>query len=506
MTAAHSAPAAPPAPSAPAPPGGEGVPSGARTPGAVQELAPAEAAAVDAAVARARAAFVPDLGLEARLDRLDRLETLVREHREELEEALAADLGKPRQEAWLTELAFTLEEVAGLRRGLPRWTAPERTRVPLSLAPARARTERQALGTVLVIAPWNYPVQLVLGPLAGALAAGNTVVVKPSEVTPSVSRVLARLLEQHLGDCTSVVEGGVPETTRLLEHRFDHVFYTGNARVARVVAAAAARHLSPVTLELGGKSPAWVDATTDLRTAARRIVWGKYLNAGQTCVAPDHVLGTPETLAALEPELVRAVRQFHGEDPRRSGSYGRIVTERHLERLTRLLAQVPAEDVVCGGQAEPAERYLAPTVVRSAPDGPFMAEEIFGPVLPLVPVDSAEAAVGLITAGEKPLALYVFSEDPAVKELFARRTSSGGLSYNAPLLHLSHPELPFGGVGASGTGAYHGRHSFETFSHRRAVLDKPQAPDTLRVVYPPYRGLRARLAAAAIGRRRARRG
>lgn len=461
--------------------------------------------AVDAAVARARAAFVPDLDLEARLDRLHRLEDLLRENRAALEDALAADLGKPPAEAWLTEIGFTLEEIAGIRKELGRWAAPVRIPVPLSLAPARSRIEHQPLGTVLVMAPWNYPVQLVLSPLAGALAAGNTVVVKPSEVSASVSAVLAELLERYLGDCVSVVEGGVPETTRLLEHRFDHVFYTGNGTVARIVMAAAAEHLTPVTLELGGKSPTWVDGSTDLRAAARRIVWGKFLNAGQTCVAPDHVLGTPGTLAALEPELVRAVAELYGEDPRRSDSYGRIVTERHLERLTGLLAQVPAGDVVCGGRAEPGERYLAPTVVRSAPDGPLMAEEIFGPILPLVPVRSAEHAVELIRSRDKPLALYVFSEEKAVKELFRRRTSSGGLAFNAPLLQLSSPGLPFGGVGESGTGAYHGKFSFTTFSHARAVLDKPLAPDTLRLVYPPYRGLRARLAAAALGRRRSRR-
>ena len=461
--------------------------------------------AVDAAVAGARAAFVPDVDLATRLDRLHRLEDLVRENRTVLEEALATDLGKPPAEAWLTELGFTLEEIAGIRKELGRWMTPARVPVPLSLAPARSRVEHQPLGTVLVMAPWNYPVQLVLSPLAGALAAGNTVVVKPSEVSATVSGVLAELLERYLGDCVRVVEGGVPETTRLLEHRFDHVFYTGNGTVARIVMAAAARHLTPVTLELGGKSPVWVDGSTDLRTAARRIVWGKFLNAGQTCVAPDHVLGTPETLAALEPELLRAVEEHYGEDPSRSDSYGRIVTGRHLDRLVGLLEQVPAHDVVCGGTAEPGERYLAPTVVRSAPDGPLMAEELFGPVLPLVPVASAEHAVELITAGDKPLALYVFSEERSVKELFRRRTSSGGLSFNAPLLHLTSPQLPFGGVGESGTGAYHGKFSFTTFSHARAVLDKPLAPDTLRVVYPPYRGLRARIAAAAVGLRRPRR-
>ncbi|MFI7481430.1 aldehyde dehydrogenase family protein [Kocuria sp. M1R5S2] len=466
------------------------------------ETGPTAFPEVDDAVERARTAFVPDLGLAARLDRLHRLEDLIRENRGVLEEALAADLGKPAHEAWLTELGFTLEEVVGIRKELRGWMRPRRVPVPLSLAPARARIEAQPLGTVLIMAPWNYPVQLVLSPLAGALAAGNTVVVKPSEVSANVSAVLAGLLGRYLGDCVSVVEGGVPETTRLLEHRFDHVFYTGNGSVARVVMAAAARHLTPVTLELGGKSPAWVDDSTDLRTAARRIVWGKFVNAGQTCVAPDHVLGPPGVLADVEPELVRALAEHYGADARHSDSYGRIVSERHLARLTRLLDQVPAADVVCGGSADPAECYLEPTVVRSAPDGPLMAEEIFGPVLPLVAVPSAEDAVELIAAGDKPLALYVFSEHRAVKDLFRRRTSSGGLSFNAPLLQLSSPHLPFGGVGDSGTGAYHGKHSFTTFSHARAVLDKPLGPDTLRVVYPPYRGLRSRLAAAAVGLRR----
>lgn len=465
----------------------------------VEGLDPADAARIDATVQAARSAFAPPVDLDTRLKRLDRLENMLRTWEAPLVEALGQDLGKSTTEAWTTELGTVLGEIQHLRRLLPGWTAPSKVAGSPALAPSRGWVDRQPLGTVLIIAPWNYPVQLVLSPLVGALAAGNTAVVKPSEVTPHVAQVLAEALQESLADCVGMVTGAVPETTRLLQHRFDHIFYTGNATVGRVVMRAAAEYLTPVTLELGGKSPVWVDETVDLKVAAQRIAWGKFLNAGQTCVAPDYVLGPPQVLQRLESALADAVESLYGADPARSDSYGRMVSRRHLEKVTSTLSEVAPKEVVFGGGSDADQLYVAPTVVRQRPDGPLMQEEIFGPVLPLVEAADHHQAIEHINAMEKPLALYVFSQDDSVRTDFRSLTSSGGMCIGAPVIHLAHPHLPFGGVGESGMGNYHGGYSLETFSHERAVLDKPLNPDTLRVVYPPYTAIKAKGAKLAMG-------
>ncbi|MFG2822614.1 aldehyde dehydrogenase family protein [Kitasatospora sp. NPDC048365] len=398
--------------------------------------------------------------------------------------ALHADLGKSATEAYTTEIGFTVNEIDHTLRHLDRWLRPRRVRVPLSLRPARARAVREPLGTVLIVSPWNYPLQLALAPLVGAIAAGNCALVKPSELAPATSAALAHWLPRVLDrDAVAVVEGGVPETTALLEQRFDHVFYTGNGTVARVVMAAAARHLTPVTLELGGKSPAVVEPGTDLAAAARRIAWGKFMNAGQTCVAPDYVLAIGDAGAAIEPHLAAAVREMYGDDPAAAGDYGRIVNERHFDRLTGLLS---SGRTVTGGSHDRADRYLAPTVLADVdPDSAVMREEIFGPILPIVRVPDLDAAIAFITARDKPLALYAFTASARTKRRLAAETSSGALAFGVPNAHLAVPGLPFGGVGESGQGRYHGHHSLETFSHLKAVLDKPLPLDTLRLAYPP---------------------
>jgi len=375
--------------------------------------------------------------------------------------------------------------------------------VPLTVRPARAWTELTPLGVVLVIGPWNYPLQLLLAPLAGALAAGNTVVLKPSEHAPATSAVLARWIPEYLAGAAEVVEGGIPETTALLAERFDHIFFTGGEAAAKVVMRAAAEHLTPVTLELGGKSPAYVDASTDLATAAKRIAWGRFMNAGQTCVAPDYVLARKEILEPLQAELIKAVTALFGPDPAASPSYGRIVDDRHFARLAAL---ADASTVVHGGQRDAASRYFAPTLLRPAPGDAVMAEEIFGPLLPLVPVDGLDEAIEEVNGRAKPLALYVFSNDPQTRRAFAGRTSSGALCFDVPAAHLSVPGLPFGGVGGSGMGAYHGEHSVRTFSHERPTLDKPLWPDTLELIYPPYTRTKHRIidALVAPGGKRAR--
>ncbi|QMU69955.1 aldehyde dehydrogenase family protein [Streptacidiphilus sp. P02-A3a] len=426
-------------------------------------------------VARLRATF--DTGrtkpVEWRTGQLRRLRELLTEHGADVAAALHADLGKSSTEAHRTEIDFTVREIDHTLEHLEAWLRPEPAPVPARLGDdARAWTQYDPLGVVLVIAPWNYPVQLLLTPLLGALAAGNAVVAKPSELAPATSAVLARLLPQYLDtQAVAVVEGGIPETTALLAERFDHIFYTGNGTVGRVVLRAAAEHLTPVTLELGGKSPAFVDRDTDLAVVAGRLAAGKFLNAGQTCVAPDYVLTDPETARALEPALARAVESLFGSDPAASGEYGRIVNERHFDRLQGLLG---SGRVVTGGDSDRATKYIAPTVLGDvAPESPVMQEEIFGPILPIVTVPGLDEAIDYVNQRDKPLALYVFTDADATRERFAAETSSGGLGYGLPLAHLTVSDLPFGGVGESGMGNYHGRYSIETFSHRKAVLEKP---------------------------------
>lgn len=438
-----------------------------------------------AAVARSRSLF--DSGvtrpLAWRLEQLGNLRRMLTERREDFSEALLSDLGKHRSESQLTELGFVTAEAAHLERHLAAWLRPRPVGVPLAVQPGRAWTELTPLGVVLVIGTWNYPVQLNLAPLAGALAAGNTVVVKPSEHAPATSAALVRWVPEYLGGAAEVVPGGIPETTALLAERFDHIFFTGGQNAARVVMRAAAEHLTPVTLELGGRCPAFVDGTADLATTARRIAWGRFMNAGQTCVAPDYVLAAPEVLDALEPLLVDAIISMFGKDPAGSASYGRIVDDRHFERLAEL---ADGSTVVHGGQRDPGNRYFAPTLLRPAPGDAVLDEEIFGPLLPLVPVSGRDEAIRMIKASPKPLAVYVFSADDGVRGSFAAETSSGALVYGAPAAHLTVPGLPFGGVGGSGMGAYHGEHSVRTFSHERASFDKPMRPDTLGLAYPPY--------------------
>lgn len=426
--------------------------------------------------------------LATRLARLAALDDLLREHGADLQQALVADLGKSPTESWLTEIGVVRAEIRHVRRHLPRWGASRRVGVPWQLWPARAEIGVDPLGVMCIIAPWNYPVQLLLSPLVGAIAAGNAAVLKPSELAPRVAQLLARLMPQYV-DLAMVIEGGPQETAELLRERFDHIVYTGGARVARQVMAAAARHLTPVTLELGGKSPAWIDDSTELPRAARRIAWGKFVNAGQTCIAPDYVLGTPAVLRELEPLLEAAIREMYGHAPRRHADYGRIINADHTHRLVSLLNGATHEGarVVVGGDYDVATRYVAPTVLADVTwDSPLMAEEIFGPLLPLVAVPDLPAAVREIRRREKPLAIYAFTNRADVRRQLRTETSSGALVFDAPLVHAGVPALPFGGVGGSGIGAYHGRHSVRAFSHSRAILAKPLRPDTLRLLRPPF--------------------
>ncbi len=432
--------------------------------------------------------------LEWRRNQLDAMEAMLRENADQLLAALAADLHKPATEAWTTEIGFTLADIDHQKSNLEKWSKPRKVKVPLAYQPASARIVPEPKGVVLVIAPWNYPLQLLLSPMSAAIGAGNAIVAKPSELAPVTSAALVELCARYLDPATiTVVGGGVKESSALLEQRFDHIFFTGGTRVGKIVMHAAAEHLTPVTLELGGKSPAIVAADADVEVTARRIAWGKFVNSGQTCIAPDYVLVARPLRDRLVAAIEKSVTEFYGSDPHTSDDYGRIISDDHFERISGLLSGPGSGTVAFGGVTDPADRYISPTVLTDPDlDSDVMSEEIFGPVLPVITIDSVDEAIDFVNAREKPLALYVFTGDDATARRTVARTSSGGVSINGTLLHIGPPDLPFGGVGPSGMGAYHGEAGFETFSHLKAVFDKRTKPD-LKVLYPPYTTMKERL-------------
>lgn len=398
--------------------------------------------------------------------------------------ALSADLGKPRLEAWATEIGFTINEIDLTLKNLKRWTKAQKVRTPMATKPGSAKIIREPLGTVLIIAPWNYPLQLALAPLVGALAAGNTAALKPSEISPATSAAMAKLVPQYVDtDAVAIVEGGVSETQTLLAQKWDYIFYTGNGNVGRQVMAAAAQHLTPVTLELGGKSPAVIDKSANLAVSARRLAWGKFLNSGQTCIAPDYVLVDRRVKDEFVKHLQTSITEFYGSDPSASPDYARIINDRHFARLIALLGSGSA---LIGGQHDAAKRFIAPTVLDGVSgDSPVMQEEIFGPILPILAVDSVEESIAFINERDKPLALYVFADDKQVINQVLDRTSSGGVCVNGTIMQVAVPTLPFGGVGESGMGNYHGRASFDVFTHAKPVLRRATRPDPA-LAYPPY--------------------
>jgi aldehyde dehydrogenase (NAD+) len=430
--------------------------------------------------------------VEMRMTQLERIRTMLVDHEQDFLAALASDLGKSPVEAYTTEIGFTLTEIQNVRKHLKGWAKARRAPLPLHLRPGAAYVQPEPLGTVLIIAPWNYPLQLVLAPLVAALAAGNTAVIKPSEIAPATAAALERIVPKYLDpNIVQVVNGGVDETTALLHEPWDHIFYTGNGTVGRIVMKAAAEHLTPVTLELGGKSPAVVTADANVEVAARRIAWGKFVNAGQTCIAPDYVLVDRRVASEFLAALSQAITTFYGDDPKRSDDYGRIVSDKHFARVSRLLDGTGT--IVHGGSTDAAERYVAPTVVTDVdPSAPIMQEEIFGPILPVLTYEQLDEAVRFVDDRPKPLAFYAFTDDRDQADELIDATTSGGVCVNHTLLHIAVPELPFGGVGASGMGAYHGKAGFDLFSHLKPVLHRRATPDP-SLAYPPYTAMKAKL-------------
>ena len=420
-----------------------------------------------------------------RQEQLHRLQAAIEVCEAELLDALHTDLHKSATEAYMSEIGLVRSEVQHAIHHLPAWMKPQRRRLPLLAWPGKASVAPEPFGVALIIGPWNYPFQLLLSPLVGAIAAGNCVVLKPSEFAPHTAAVIAKLIADTFpAEYITVVEGDRQVAEALLREKFDNIFFTGSTNVGKAVMAAAARHLTPVTLELGGKCPAIVCADVPLDVTARRIAWGKFMNAGQTCVAPDFVLVDRRISEPLVSALKQAIRQFYGDDPQRSPDYGRIINRQHLDRLTGYLS---SSQIACGGRRDPDDLYLAPTILTGVTaDAPVMQEEIFGPILPVLEFDRLDDALASLCQRPTPLALYLFTRDRAAQERVLNATRSGGVCLNDTIVHMIGKDLPFGGLGDSGLGAYHGRASFDCFTHYRSVLRRSLAFDS-KLRYPPPR-------------------
>lgn len=422
---------------------------------------------------------------EFRRAQLERLVVALDRHEASLLSALQADLGKSPAQAYASEFGLVQMELRHALRHLRRWTAPQRRRTPWFVAPARGWVQPEPFGVALILGPWNYPVQLVLTPLVSAIAAGNCVVLKPSELAPRTAKAIAELMRDCFDEqLVTVVNGDGNTAEALLRERFDKIFFTGSTRVGRLVLAAAAKHLAPATLELGGKCPAIVCADAPVELAARRIAWGKFMNAGQTCVAPDFVLVAGAVREAFVVALKEALLGFYGDDPARCEDYGRIVNQAHFERLVNYLRDGKA---LHGGRHEAKDLFIAPTILTEvSPNAAVMQDEIFGPILPVLEFDKLDGALSLLREKPTPLALYVFTGDRATEARVLAEVRSGGACVNDVVSHMIGAGLPFGGLGASGMGAYHGRAGFDTFSHRRAVLRRATWLDT-PFRYPPQK-------------------
>ncbi|MBI4062926.1 MAG: aldehyde dehydrogenase family protein [Elusimicrobia bacterium] len=431
---------------------------------------------------------------QERIAKLNRLKSEIIRKREDLQAAMQADFSKNPGETDLTEIYPTLAEITHTVKHLKHWMKPVQVKAPAPLLGTRSEIRYEPKGLVLILSPWNYPFNLSMGPLIAAVSAGNCVILKPSAKVPQTARALKDLLAGVFAeDEVAVLQGSHAVSNALLELPFDHIFFTGSPNIGKTVMAAAAKNLTPVTLELGGKSPAVVDDTADIVKASERLAWGKFVNAGQTCVAPDYVLVHDSRKAEFVAKIKEVIAKRYGatEEARQgSPSYCRLVTGERLETLKKVLRETVSAGarVEIGGVAGDSERYLSPTVLTGVKeDSPIMQEEIFGPILPVLSYRNLDEAIGMIRSREKPLALYIFSENQANIERILRGTASGGSCINNTVIHVANPNLPFGGVGQSGMGNYHGFFGFKTFSHERGVLRQGWL-DTLQFFYPPYTG------------------
>ncbi|HDP25620.1 MAG TPA: aldehyde dehydrogenase [Deltaproteobacteria bacterium] len=446
-----------------------------------------EKATISDVVARQKVFFASGVtkDLDFRLQQLRKLHQVISDNERRILDALHTDLRKPTLEAYASEISLVFSEITYCVKKLRSWARPRMTLTALPLLPSRSFITYEPFGVALILSPWNYPFQLAIAPLIGAMAAGNCAIIKPSEISPATSSVMAEIFEENFDPrYISVITGGPEVAQALLEEQFDTIFFTGSTRIGRVVMEAASRHLTPVTLELGGKSPCIVDSDVNMVYAARRIAWAKFFNAGQTCVAPDYLLVDEKIMEEFLDILKRQVLKFFGTDPTKSPDYARIISEGHFSRLSAYLDQ---GDLVVGGQTDRAQRYIAPTIMRNAPqDAPVMHEEIFGPILPVLSYSGFSEAIRFVNSRPKPLSLYLFSRDLERQQQVIRETSSGGICFNDAMVHVASHFLPFGGVGESGMGSYHGRASFDAFSHTKSVVKNTLAFD-IPLRYVPYR-------------------
>lgn len=441
---------------------------------------------VPAIVEKARSYFRSDVTrpYAFRIERLRALQASMQKHEQDVFDALAADLGKSPYEAFPAEIGIVYADLKHTLKALKGWMRPKRWGLPITFWPGSAQQIPEPLGTALIINPWNYPFQLATSPLVGAIAAGCNAVLKPSELAPHTGVVIEKVLRHAFGDdgYVTVVQGDAETNQQLLAEKFDAIFFTGSTRVGSIVMQAAAKHLTPVVLELGGKSPCVIDADADLEVTARRIMWGKTYNAGQTCIGPDYALVQRDVKDRFIEACKKALETFYGKDAKASRDYGRIISPRHHQRLVTLMK---GGRVVHGGAHDEATRYFEPTLLADCDLGsPLMTEEIFGPLFPIIDVANMDEAIDFIRARAKPLALYVFTSSDATASRVLAKTSSGGAMVNDLILHIASG-LPFGGVGASGLGSYHGKASFDVFSHHKSVVKRPFMLD-LKVRYPPY--------------------
>ncbi|CEL57774.1 hypothetical protein RSOLAG1IB_02518 [Rhizoctonia solani AG-1 IB] len=434
--------------------------------------------------------------IDARKENIVRFGYMVKDNVEALQDALTADLGRPKLESLFLEINPLIKESIDVYKSVEKWARPDKAPFSLNFAAMKPVVRKEPKGVALIISPFNYPVWLALSPVIGAIAAGCAVVVKPSELTPATSGLLASLIAKYFpSDVVTVVNGAIPETTRLLDLPWDHIMYTGGGNVGKIVATAAAKHLTPVTLELGGKSPVIIDPASDMKLAARRILWGKATNAGQTCVAPDYVIVPREGQDALVKELQAVYEEFYPQGAKSSDSYSRIISTGHWDRIKGMLDGTNGKVVLGGGaDADRNTKFIAPTVVKDVgADDVLMKSEIFGPILPILPVKDVDAAIEYVNANDHPLALYVFTKDPAFKSKVFDNTQSGAAVANDLMVHIAVDGLPFGGVGPSGYGAHTAKFTFDTFTHFRSSIDSPGWLDLiLGARFPPYTAAKAK--------------
>ncbi|KAG0744376.1 hypothetical protein G6F57_009595 [Rhizopus arrhizus] len=426
-----------------------------------------------------------------RKQQLAQLAKFCRENADNLREALWKDLHKHKLECDIGEVAPVIDECEYMIKNLDQFSKPVQTeKRSLYSTGSQTYIRKEPKGVVLVVGAWNYPVNLLLLPVVGAIAAGNCVVIKPSEVAEHVEKIISTILPKYLdARAYAVVSGGIPETTAVLENRFEHIFYTGNGQVGKIIMTAAAKHLSSVTLELGGKSPVFVTSKADLKISAHRLLWGKFFNAGQTCVAPDYVLITEDIFEEFIEACKEVLLEFYGEIPQKSESYGRIVSIRQFDRLKAMLDSTDPKLFRAGGETDREDRFIAPTLIGpvSLNDSNLMTQEIFGPILPFVTVKNVDEGISFVNSRDYPLALYIFTADKNEYNYILDRTNSGGALINDVLVHLTEHSLPFGGIGPSGNGNYHGQKSFDTFTHERATMVKNYSMESVGAVrYPPY--------------------